>query len=205
MFTLTRVLIPVALLSSVVFGLPLVEDSIFDGVDFPPNEVHLPVTENDRIYGGKEAKIGQFKYQISLRLAPPGAVSKHLCGGSIITNRFVVTAAHCFIEKYPKPSFYFILAGAHRNDPMNGTEYTAERWIVHERFHINMTLTNATVINDIALVKTVSPIQFNNLVAPIPLHHKFFSGGAPAVISGWGETNVSLNLNGKRKLLLLLF
>lgn len=188
MFTLSQVLIAVTLVSSVVFGLPLAEDN--DGPVIPSDEVHFPVTENDRIYGGQEAAIGQFKYQVSLRLAPPGAVSRHLCGGSIITARFILTAAHCYITKYPKPNFYYALAGAHRNNVMNGTEYTIVKWIVHEHYFNEISPFNATTINDIALVKTISPIQFNDLVAAIPLHHKFINSGVPAVFSGWGRTNV---------------
>lgn len=48
---------------------------------------------NWRIVGGSNAKEGQFPYIVSLRYIPKN--EKHYCGGSIISNSYVVSAAHC--------------------------------------------------------------------------------------------------------------
>lgn len=47
----------------------------------------------NRVVNGSEAGDGQFPYQISLR-----RFELHHCGGSIITRRFILTAAHCVGE-----------------------------------------------------------------------------------------------------------
>lgn len=193
---LTQVLIPVALLSSVVFGLPLAEDNIFEGlaINLPSNEFHFKLTDSDRIFGGQEAAVGQFPHQISLRVVYKERTI-HICGGSIITNRFVITAGHCYVfESFPDPSSYRILAGGHEPGVENGTLYEVNRWIVHEDYYANLTETNATIRNDIALIETAETIEFNDLVAPIALHRKFFEGEVEAVSSGWGRNNVSLIL-----------
>lgn len=45
---------------------------------------------NTRIVGGNVSRPGQFPWQASLHLS-----AEHLCGGSIVTARWIVTAAHC--------------------------------------------------------------------------------------------------------------
>lgn len=47
----------------------------------------------NRIVGGNEAVPGQFPYQISLRKD-----DAHICGGSIITADWILTAAHCVVK-----------------------------------------------------------------------------------------------------------
>lgn len=43
-----------------------------------------------RIVGGRRASAGQFGHQVSLRY-----FGHHICGGSIISASYVLTAAHC--------------------------------------------------------------------------------------------------------------
>ena len=50
--------------------------------------------EKEKIIGGIEAEEGDFPYQVSLRLLR----GNHFCGGSIISNQWILTAAHCFKE-----------------------------------------------------------------------------------------------------------
>lgn len=45
------------------------------------------------IIGGEEAYLGQFPYAVSIQVD-----ENHLCGGAIIDDRFVLTAAHCVID-----------------------------------------------------------------------------------------------------------
>lgn len=62
---------------------------------------------SERINDGHIANPGQFRFIVSLRLRS----NRHFCGGTIITQRHVVTAAHCVAQNL-NPAFYFVAVGA---------------------------------------------------------------------------------------------
>lgn len=61
---------------------------------FPPLsllECGTKAYKTSRIVGGQEAQVGEFPWQVSLHIKNIA----HVCGGSIINERWIVTAAHC--------------------------------------------------------------------------------------------------------------
>lgn len=186
MFAFSQVIVLVAFLATIVSGLPLNGGGLEN--IWPSEASRMPSRDIDRIFGGQA--IGQFPYHISLQSRVFGNLYQVRCGGSIISNRFILTAGHC--KPYGDDlSGLRVVVGAHW---LNGTDFTAynvSRFVVHEHLVVDITPTNATIINDIALIQTETVIQFNQLVAPIAVHSNFISGGVPAVVSYWGKTNVS--------------
>ena len=53
-------------------------------------KVHVPVDDQHRITGGQTASRGQFPWQVALIID-----NAYFCGGSLISNLWVLTAAHC--------------------------------------------------------------------------------------------------------------
>lgn len=160
---LNQALIVVGLLFTAVCGVPLIEE---------------------RIYGGSEAKPGQFPYQITLRLWHS---SLHYCGGSIISNRHILTAAHCVRPTSPVLD-YTVIVGAHSKTGKDGRGYKVARFIQHEGFN------ETSLQHDVALIELETTIVFNERVSVIRLHRGFIGGQVTAVMSGWGKTNVSQDL-----------
>ncbi|XP_004750878.1 putative serine protease 29 [Mustela putorius furo] len=73
-----------------------------------------PVPEGERagIIGGDNAPQGKWPWQVSLRVYTYHWASwVHICGGSLIHPRWVLTAAHCISRKEADPSAYRIHAG----------------------------------------------------------------------------------------------
>lgn len=139
----------------------------------------IPIT--GRIYGGQEAEVGQFPYQISLRKKTIQGFM-HYCGGAILSDQFILTAAHCILKD---PKEFGIIVGAHRRDSdLHGKTHKIKTWVRHQNF------SSTYMKNDIGLIQLEKPIEFDKFTAPIKVSHEFIDGGVDAIVSGWGRTNV---------------
>lgn len=133
-----------------------------------------------RIVGGSDAAAGQFPYQCSLRRG-----QHHTCGGSIITNRWILSAAHCVYNS--QPSELSIVTGTHLL-LTGGQSYSVLTIRVHENYQMG------TLANDVAVLQTTNQIQFNSLTSAIPLA-TFNLGRVSTTVSGWGFTAVRKKLD----------
>lgn len=130
-----------------------------------------------RIFNGNNAPKGQFPYQVSIRSKHD---NKHNCGAAILNNRFLLTAAHCCKFDYAKPAYVSVVVGAsHRSN--GGTAMDVDKITPHEQFD------PWTLKNDIALIRTVKEIKFNDQIQPIALPNEDADNGKPLIISGWGK------------------
>ncbi|KAK2906424.1 transmembrane protease serine 3 [Channa argus] len=131
-----------------------------------------------RIVGGNLSKPGQFPWQVSLHFN-----NEHVCGGSIITSSWILTAAHCVYE-FADPSMWTVLVGL-TDQPVHGAQYLSVQKIInHFRYRPK------GLDYDIALMKLATSLVFNDLVQPIclPNHREEFQEGTICWISGWGAT-----------------
>ncbi|KPP72734.1 transmembrane protease serine 3-like [Scleropages formosus] len=133
---------------------------------------------NMRIVGGNLSAPGQFPWQVSLHFE-----RVHLCGGSIVAPRWVVTAAHC-VYGFENPALWAVLVGV-AEQPVNGAQYlSVDKIFYHSRYRPKW------LDYDIALMKLVEPLTFSDLVKPIclPNFGEGFEDGKMCWISGWGAT-----------------
>lgn len=83
--------------------------------------------------GGHDAKEGEFPHQVSVRYGW-WVWSDHVCGGSILNKRWILTAGHCYTSVSGIPfGNYYINAGT--NDVnVNVQKISASRFIVHPKY-----------------------------------------------------------------------
>lgn len=128
---------------------------------------------NGKVVGGANATLGQFPYAVSLRNA-----KGHFCGGSILNQQWILTAAHCVENSQTRGRY--IIAGSHLLSS-GGERYEMSTVIIHEKYNYS----NSE--NDIALIELVLPIQFNEKIQPIVYETEEVGADAQAVLCGWGD------------------
>lgn len=138
-----------------------------------------------RIINGENAKVQQFPYMISLRHVVRTFYGqdeyKHFCGAALISDRWVISAAHCLHNKTSKTSNIRIVAAAH-HFWRDGEMYEVKKIIRHERFqHIYKE-------NDIALLQTKLSVVFSEGVQAIAISKGWVQPGQDGVFPGFGVT-----------------
>lgn len=165
-----------------IVGVALFASSIARPSDIDSEEFATEWEGQGRIVGGNDAARGQFPHQVSLRVR---ASHRHNCGGSIISERFILTAAHCTPQGMPAKHYYVVVgATLVKND---GVDYDLEALFPHPEYSTRQRE------NDVSVLRTVKSIEFNALVAPtkLPFSQPPVEGNLATVVSGWGKAKVS--------------
>ncbi|XP_048507783.1 chymotrypsin-2-like isoform X2 [Athalia rosae] len=127
-----------------------------------------------KIVGGIPAKAGQFPYQVSLRTKD----NKHFCGGSILNERWILTAAHCLAGS--NDDSVAVVVGTTTLDS-GGDSYKSLKVIPHPDY------SQFLIRDDIGLIEVEKPIVYGDNVKPVVLPTEDFNKtDYPAVLSGWG-------------------
>ncbi|XP_055915313.1 serine protease SP24D-like [Eupeodes corollae] len=136
--------------------------------------------DKHRIVGGQNAAEGQFPHQISLRRN-----KQHTCGGSIISNKYVLTAAHCVVQSgiTPYPANQFSIYAGSTNRVSGGIEVAVANIKVHEKY--------GNFLNDLAVLTLAKSLSFSKKIAPISLQNREIPHDAQVLISGWGRLSTN--------------
>ncbi|CAG0904063.1 unnamed protein product, partial [Cyprideis torosa] len=135
--------------------------------------VSLQPSSGMRIINGKDANMGQFPHQVSLQYS-----GRHFCGGSILTDRMVITACHCL--KAVGLLKFQVVVGSTRLD--NGTRHETVQSFC------NFFYENSNAHYDYGFIFVSPSFRFNEFVKPIVLGTGDPSG-LECTASGWGLTS----------------
>ncbi|XP_078509281.1 uncharacterized protein LOC144769149 [Lissotriton helveticus] len=151
----------------------------------PPGVCGHPTISN-RIVGGEDAQEGSWPWQISLEKN-----GNHICGGSLITNQWVVSAAHCFSRPIFTSS-YVVRMGAYQ---LSSISYNEVRSNVINIW-VNWNFTSTGTLGDIALLELESPVTFTDYIQPVCLPSASIQlpVGMSCVVTGWGNIGEGVNL-----------
>merc|ERR1711976_48668 len=133
------------------------------------------------IVNGEEAEPHSFPWMVSLHQIIFGIDTGHWCGASVISDRFILTAAHCI----PNIGYLTAVVGLHSQKTQDPKQVTHEikKIHVHEKYNVR----DVTEF-DIALLEMEKPIQFNDHVQPVclPTKNREWETGDYFIVSGWG-------------------
>uniref|UniRef100_A0A8C3AU48 Coagulation factor IX n=1 Tax=Cyclopterus lumpus TaxID=8103 RepID=A0A8C3AU48_CYCLU len=142
-----------------------------------------PARPFKRIVGGEVVTPGEIPWQVALMERHSGGL---FCGGSILSERWVVTAAHCL-----GADSFFIRVGEHDIKINEGTEQDYD--VLEQHVHPRYSASESSHNHDIALLYLKSPILFSTQVRPVCIGPMAFiealvKESSPATVSGWGRT-----------------
>ncbi|KAM6040213.1 transmembrane protease serine 9 isoform 2-T2 [Theristicus caerulescens] len=131
-----------------------------------------------KIVGGTDASRGEIPWQVSLK-----EDSRHFCGATIIGDRWLLSAAHCFNETNPEEIEAYVGTTSLNGTDGNAVKVNVTRVIQHPLF-------NPLILDfDVAVLELARPLVFNKYIQPVclPLAVQKFPVGKKCIISGWGN------------------
>ncbi|XP_036150664.1 transmembrane protease serine 9 [Monomorium pharaonis] len=149
------------------------------------------VTFGITVVGGTEALVGEFPHMVALGKRNPNGFTL-MCGGTLISHTWVLSAAHCTHGPNGGPNEAKI--GYHKLTDKTGIKIAIKNIIRHPNYN------PPTLYNDIALIQLENAVKFNTSIRPACLFQQHNTVPTRVWISGWGVTEFSGEVsNGLQK------
>jgi len=141
------------------------------------------------IYGGREVIPYSWPWQVNVVYKPnlDEGIPQH-CGGTIISNQWILSAAHCFSMDTEKTNYRVQLGVFNKtnNDEPGEQHREVAELMLHPKWD------EEELLYDIVLLKLENPVQFSDHISPICLPatqgEKLPEPGTSVFMTGWGLT-----------------
>lgn len=139
--------------------------------------------ERPKIIGGQRALADAYPWKVSLSVARiPDPVYAHFCAGTIYSNNWIVTAAHCVVNN--SADDIVIIAGTNKLG-IGGVRRRVARILLDSSFDL---LTKA---NDVALLQLEQPLVLGGRIRSIPIvsatdEDSLMRPATKMTVVGWG-------------------
>ncbi|XP_063908406.1 serine protease easter-like isoform X2 [Zophobas morio] len=173
---------------------------------FLPDLDSCGLNTQSRIYGGEKMDLDEFPWLALLQYRKVNGNKAFLCGGALINNRYVLTAAHCVHPKRMSEARLTLVGvrlGEHNTETNpdcitsnfggqdcapEPVDFEIEEQIVHEDYSVDINNRN-----DIALLRLKRNVIFTDFVKPVclPLQGEELRKtyvGQKLFVAGWGDT-----------------
>lgn len=133
--------------------------------------------------GNRVTPIGKWPWMAMLQRKKADGSFDHNCGGTLLGNEWVITAAHCVVV-VGKNEHLRVRLGTHNraSTSVNTQQIGIKGIYVHPQYN-----TKTKFNNDIALLHLERPAKLTNYVESICLPKDNIQPGAKCVITGWGK------------------
>lgn len=145
----------------------------------------IPSTKHSRIVGGRFAQPGAWPWHVAIKSCQ-NCTTLPFCGGTLINNQWIVTAAHC-VQNWLPTELYVILGDTNlRRKDSHEIIVGVKSIFVHNNYAIN-----AAYDNDVALLQLKSPVKFTTHVRPACLAdaQPRLLAGTNCTVTGFGRTS----------------
>jgi len=146
-----------------------------------------------RIIGGHKAKFAELPWQVHIR------ISSYQCGGVLLNNQYVATAAHCVHQAKLSQITVHLGEFDTKNtkkvfEPLESESYRVEHITLHPDFRYMLTQPDRF---DVAVLKLDRPVDYQDNILPICLPTSDYDlVGKIGVVAGWGKTDNSFGKTG---------